>query len=60
MDDEIKVTIYIPKKTIRERGMDGCTVDLSFCNRKLCQAIRVEGTSEESLYFDDGKEEDVK
>lgn len=60
MNDEIKVTIYIPRKAIRERGMDGCTVDLSFCDGKLCQVIKMDGTSEESLYFDDGKEENIE
>ena len=60
MDDEIKVTVYIPREAIKANGMDGCTIDLSFCDGKLCQAIKVEGTCEESLYFDDGEEEDIK
>ena len=60
MDEEIKVTIYIPRKVIREHGMNGCTVDLSFCDGKLCQAILVDGTVEESLYFDNGREENDK
>ena len=60
MDEEIKVTIYIPRKAIREHGIDGCTVDLSFCDRELCQAILTDGTVEESLYFDDSREENDK
>jgi hypothetical protein len=59
MDDEIEVTIYIPKKAIKESGMGGCTIDLSFCDRKLCQATMRDGDDDKSLCFDNGVIEDI-
>lgn len=53
-DNEVKVVIYIPKNELREKGMDGCTVDLTFCNRKLCQAILTDGCTETELSFERG------
>ena len=53
-DSEIKVEFYIPLDELKEKGMDGCTVDLSFCDRKLCQVILTDGCTETKLSFESG------
>lgn len=53
-NNEIKVEFYIPMNELREKGMDGCTVDLTFCDRKLCQAVLTDGCTETELYFERG------
>lgn len=53
-DSEIEVAFYIPLDELRENGMDVCTVDLKFCDRKLCQVILTDGCTETELSFESG------